>query len=135
LISWLSNHLELLTLIGLISALIFTISLLSLPWLVAQIPEDYFASEDRAETTWKTHHPVVRLFILIIKNLLGYILLLGGILMLFMPGQGILTIVAGLLLMDYPGKFSLEKRIAGSPAIFKGLNWLRNKAGKPPLKF
>jgi len=102
---------------------------------VAQIPEDYFASKDRAETTWKTHHPVVRLFILIIKNLLGYILLLGGILMLFMPGQGILTIVAGLLLMDYPGKFSLEKRIAGSSAIFKGLNWLRNKAGKPPLKF
>lgn len=133
-ISWLSNHLDLLALIGLISAVVFTISLLSLPWLVAQIPEDYFASQGRAETAWKTRHPVVGLLTLVLKNLLGYLLLLGGILMLFLPGQGILTIVAGLLLMDYPGKFALEKRIARSPTIFKGLNWLRNRAGKPPLK-
>ena len=133
-ISWLSNNLQLLTLIGFVSALIFVISLLSLPWLVAKIPVDYFASQGRAETAWKSRHPVARLLLIIGKNLLGFILLLGGIVMLFLPGQGILTIVAGLLLMDYPGKFALEKRIARTPTIFKGLNWLRDRAGKPPLK-
>lgn len=133
-ISWLSNNLQLLTLIGFVSALIFVISLLSLPWLVAKIPEDYFASQGRAETAWKSRHPVARLLLIIGKNLLGFILLLGGIVMLFLPGQGILTIVAGLLLMDYPGKFAIEKRIARTPTIFKGLNWLRDRAGKPPLK-
>ena len=133
-ISWLSNNLQLLTLIGFVSALIFFISLLSLPWLVAKIPVDYFASQGRAETAWKSRHPVARLLLIIGKNLLGFILLLGGIVMLFLPGQGILTIVAGLLLMDYPGKFALEKRIARTPTIFKGLNWLRDRAGKPPLK-
>ena len=68
------------------------------------------------------------------KNLLGYILLLGGVLMLFLPGQGILTMVVGLLLIDYPGKFALEKKIVRTPTVFKGLNWLRSKANKPPLK-
>jgi hypothetical protein len=132
--SWLSDNLQLLTLIGFVSALIFAISLLSLPWLVAKIPVDYFASQGRAETAWKSRHPVARLLLIIGKNLLGFILLLGGIVMLFLPGQGILTIVAGLLLMDYPGKFAIEKRIARTPTIFKGLNWLRDRAGKPPLK-
>lgn len=132
--SWLSDNLQLLTLIGFVSALIFVISLLSLPWLVAKIPVDYFASQGRAETAWKSRHPVARLLLIIGKNLLGFILLLGGIVMLFLPGQGILTIVAGLLLMDYPGKFAIEKRIARTPTIFKGLNWLRDRAGKPPLK-
>ena len=53
--------------------------------------------------------------------------------MLFLPGQGILTLVMGALLMDYPGKFQLERKIVKTPAILKGLNWLRAKANKPPL--
>jgi len=72
--------------------------------------------------------------VFVVKNTIGYLLLLSGILMLFLPGQGILTMVAGLLMMDYPGKFSLERRIALSPSILTKLNWLRAKASKPPLK-
>jgi hypothetical protein len=54
--------------------------------------------------------------------------------MLVLPGQGILTIATGLLLMDYPGKFRLERRIVATPMVLKGLNWLRAKANQPPLK-
>ncbi|MBT5387846.1 MAG: hypothetical protein HN817_10605 [Porticoccaceae bacterium] len=125
---------QLLMWMGLGSLGVFTVSLLSLPWLVAQIPEDYFVPKKRRPTQWKTRRPVIRLATLISKNLLGYILLLGGIMMLFLPGQGILTMVAGALLIDYPGKFALERKIANTPAIFKGLNWLRAKANKPPLR-
>jgi len=120
--------------VGALSALFFVISLLSLPWLVALIPEDYFLFNQRRQTAWKKRHPITRLVVAFGKNLLGYILLLGGILMLFLPGQGILTMVVGLLLIDYPGKFALEKKIARTPTVFKGLNWLRSKANKPPLK-
>jgi archaellum biogenesis protein FlaJ (TadC family) len=125
---------SLLAKIGALSALFFITSLLSLPWLVALIPEDYFLHKKRQHTQWKTTHPLARFLVIFAKNFLGYILLFGGILMLFLPGQGILTLVMGLLLIDYPGKFELEKKIAKTPRVFKGLNWLRAKANKPPLK-
>lgn len=128
-----TEYLHLLPIIGLISGFIFAVSLLSLPWLVAQIPEDYFSSHERQPSSWEKRHPVTRVILTVCKNLLGCILLLGGFLMLFIPGQGILTMVAGLVLMDYPGKFALERRIVKNPSILKGLNWLRRKANKPPL--
>ncbi len=125
---------HLLVWMGVCSAVIFFISLLSLPWLVSKIPVDYFSPEKRQPTEWKAQRPVMRLMILIGKNCLGYLLLLGGILMLVLPGQGILTIATGLLLMDYPGKFRLERRVVKTPAVLKGLNWLRAKANQPPLQ-
>ena len=67
------------------------------------------------------------------KNLIGYGLIVAGLLMLFLPGQGILTLVMGLLLVDYPGKFRLERKLVKTPAILNSLNWLRKKAKKPPL--
>ena len=129
----LTEHQHLLWWMGVGSAFVFVISLLSLPWLVAQIPDDYFVPKKRQPTQWKTRQSLIRLIILIGKNCLGYVLLLGGILMLFLPGQGLLTMITGLLLIDYPGKFRLERRIVNTPAVLKSLNWLRAKANKPPL--
>ena len=129
----LAEHQYLLVWMGIGSAFVFVISLLSLPWLVAQIPDDYFVPKKRQPTQWKTERPLVRLIILLGKNCLGYVLLMGGILMLFLPGQGVLTMLTGLLLIDYPGKFRLERKIVSTPAILKSLNWLRAKANKPPL--
>jgi hypothetical protein len=129
----LESHHQLLMWIGIGSLGVFIISLLTLPWLVAKIPEDYFVPKKRQPTNWKNQHPVVRLLILMGKNLVGYSLILAGLLMLFLPGQGILTLVTGLLLIDYPGKFRIERRIVRTPAILNGLNWLRAKAKKPPL--
>ena len=129
----LAEHQYLLVWMGIGSAFVFVISLLSLPWLVAQIPDDYFVPKKRQPTQWKTERPLVKLIILLGKNWLGYVLLMGGILMLFLPGQGVLTMLTGLLLIDYPGKFRLERKIVSTPAILKSLNWLRAKANKPPL--
>lgn len=129
----LAEHQYLLWWMGVGSAFVFVISLLSLPWLVAQIPDDYFVPKKRRPTQWKTRQPLIRLIILIGKNCLGYMLLLGGILMLFLPGQGLLTMITGLLLIDYPGKFRLERKIVNTPTVLKSLNWLRAKAHKPPL--
>lgn len=116
------------------SIIIFIVSLLSLPWLVAKIPEDYFVPKQRAGTPWKVHFLGLWLLMFAVKNVVGYLLLLSGFLMLFLPGQGILTMLTGLLLMDYPGKFQLERKIALSPTVLSKLNWLREKANQPPLK-
>ena len=133
LFTWLESHQHLLFWAGLISFVVFVLSLLSLPWLVAKIPEDYFVTERRQPTEWKYQHPIIRALALVGKNVIGYGLILAGILMLFLPGQGILTLVTGLLLVNYPGKFRLERKIVTTPAVLESLNWLRKKANKPPL--
>ena len=133
LLAWVSDNQQLLVWAGIVSFVVFILSLLSLPWLVAQIPEDYFLPKKRQPTQWKQLHPIIRLLALIGKNLIGYGLIVAGLLMLFLPGQGILTLVMGLLLVDYPGKFRLERKLVKTPAILNSLNWLRRKAKRPPL--
>ncbi|OUS02719.1 hypothetical protein A9Q90_09220 [Gammaproteobacteria bacterium 54_18_T64] len=132
--AWLAEYQSLFTWLAIFSALTFVISLLTLPWLVARIPCDYFCHQERQPTPLKHTHPMLRAIILVGKNLLGWVLLVGGFIMLFIPGQGLLTIAMGLLLMDYPGKFILERKIASKPKILDSLNWLRAKGGAPALK-
>ena len=123
----------LVTWLSVVSVFIFIISLLSLPWLVSLIPENYFSHQRRVPTPFGSYHPVIRLTLLILKNLLGIVLLIGGLLMLLIPGQGLLTIIMGMLLLDYPGKYQFERKVVRTPAVLRSLNWLRSKRGKPPL--
>lgn len=132
-IAWLASNQGLLGWLTFASVATFVISLATLPWLVARIPADYFAHRKRHGTPLKQGHPLIRLLLLIGKNLLGTILLAGGLIMLFVPGQGLLTMAMGLLLLDYPGKFALERRIARQHSVLAGLNWLRARAGATPL--
>jgi archaellum biogenesis protein FlaJ (TadC family) len=133
-IEWLNENQQLLIQLGGLSALIFVLSLLALPWLVAKIPEDYFVPKTRQSSLSRKRLSVFWLMTFLIKNLLGIILLGSGFLMLFLPGQGILTMFAGLLMIDYPGKYLLERKIVLHHTILPKLNWLRKKANQPPLK-
>ncbi len=117
--------------LGVVSSIIFIVSLLSIGWLVSLIPTDYFIN--RKESKFKLNYPVTWIVYTIIKNIFGYILILGGILMLILPGQGLLTIFIGLMLSNYPGKYSIEKKIIATPKILKSINWLRKKSDEPPL--
>ena len=67
------------------------------------------------------------------RNALGAVLLAAGIAMLVLPGQGLLTILLGLMLVDFPGKRRAERALVARPNVFEALNWLRAKAGRPPL--
>ena len=120
--------------LGVLSILAFVASIVALPWLVTRIPEDYFCHPRRAPASWEPAHPAVRMVFLVLKNLLGFVLLTGGFIMLFVPGQGLLTMAVGLLLIDYPGKFALERRVVAIEPIFRGLNWIRRRRGIAPLK-
>jgi hypothetical protein len=70
----------------------------------------------------------------VIKNLVGVALLLAGLVMLVTPGQGLLTIVVGLTLLSFPGKARLERWIATRPAVWRAINWMRQRAGRDTLE-
>ena len=53
--------------------------------------------------------------------------------MLVLPGQGILTIIVGLVLMDFPGKYGAERWAVSRGPVLPAINWIRAKAGKPNL--
>ena len=117
---------------GSISLFVFLFSLLSIKWLVSLIPEDYFIN--KKDSKIKTNNIFIWYVVLIFKNLIGYSLILGGIMMLVLPGQGLFTIIIGLMMSNYPGKYSIEKKFIAIPTILKSINWLRRKSSKPPIR-
>jgi len=60
--------------------------------------------------------------------LLGIVLSMPGV-----PGQGILTILLGIIMLDIPGKRPLEAKIIQRPAVLSAANKLRLRWDKPPL--
>lgn len=133
-LQWLRDNDTLLWWLGISSVVMFVGSLLLLPWLAAKIPADYFMPAKRPVHPLVQQHPAVRLLIAILRNLLGVVILLAGIVMLILPGQGILAIVLGIMLINFPGKYRLEQWAIRKPSVHKPINWLRRKAGREPLQ-
>jgi hypothetical protein len=131
---WLHEHQVLLGWLSAASALMFAGSLIAVPWLVVRIPTNYFIRRQHFADRWQSRHPLVRIALLTTKNLCGVVLVLAGIAMLVLPGQGILTIVVGLLCLDFPGKFALERWLVRQPPVIGAINWMRAKAGRQPLE-
>ena len=100
---------------------------------IAHMSSDYFVNTTPSEATWRRRYPLLRLLFRILKNLAGSILVVLGLAMLVLPGQGILTILIGLTLLDFPYKSGLEIWIIQSPSIRHGIDRVRKRAGKPPL--
>jgi hypothetical protein len=120
-----------------VSVVMFIGSLLAVPWLIVRMPHDYFSRPKRIRGEKLgpvAGHPLVRLILVVLKNVSGVILLLAGFAMLFLPGQGLLTLFLGLVLIDFPGKYRVERYIVSRPAILKGLNWIRQRHGERPLE-
>ena len=132
--NWFEQHPSILLWLGGSSLFIFIFSILGVSWLVSQIPETYFLHKKRQPQIWKSKFPLLRLITLILKNIIGVLLIIGGLMMLVLPGQGLITLVTGFLFIDYPGKYKLERRLVASPLILKSLNWIRKKSNKPRLK-
>ena len=114
------------------SVISFIGSLIAIPLILVRLPADYF--DTRTPRHWmKDHHPVLRLVGLVVKNVVGVVLLLAGFAMIFLPGQGLLTMLIGVSLLDFPRKRELEARMVGQPTLMGVINSMRRKLGKPPL--
>lgn len=114
------------------SGAMLALSALALPWLIGRLPADYFLRVSHPDSR-RLHlraHPIRRLA----KNALGATLAVAGVLMLFLPGQGLLTLVVALTLLEFPGKARLERRLIETDNLFAALNWIRRKAHKEPFE-
>lgn len=122
---------ELLVLVTAISGAGFVFGILVVSRLVALLPSDYFMAAGGRGNPPKLLKKKVR----VVKNLAGAVLLFLGFVMLFVPGQGLLTLFLGLLLLDFPGKKKVILSLIRRKTIQISLNWMRRKKGRPPFVF
>jgi len=102
-------------------------------WFLISIPANYFDPDHQPLERLAGSHPALRWTLLIAKNFAGAALIAAGIIMLFTPGQGVLTLLLGFSLVDLPGKRAIERRIIERPAVLHVVNRLRAGANRPPL--
>lgn len=132
-LEWIGLPASVLWWIAIASAAMFLLALLSAPLVVTRIPVDYFAYPHRSDAEYPRRYSWFRWIWLIAKNTLGAGFLFFGALMLVLPGQGILTIFIGITLLDFPGKFRLERWVVTRRGVLDSFNWIREKAGRKPL--
>ena len=115
------------------STSMFGLALIAVPPLLIRIPADYFAHPHRSGADYPRRYSWFRWIWLILKNVLGIGFLFFGVLMLVLPGQGILTILIGITLLDFPGKFRLQRWVVSRKSVLDSINWVRKRRGKGPL--
>ncbi|HSS65681.1 MAG TPA: PGPGW domain-containing protein [Gammaproteobacteria bacterium] len=125
----LKTHEQLFWLLGLGSFVLLVGTALLIPWLIILLPVDFFARIPAR--SFSGRHPVVAFLLIVLRNVVGAALLLAGIIMLFIPGQGLLTILIAIALIDFPGKHSLLLKMTSNPRMLNAANGIRRWAGKP----
>jgi len=121
--------------LGLLSVLTFFGSLLIVPWLILLMAPDYFIRHRLEVIERHRRHPVLSFLLVGLRNMIGLVLLVAGTAMLLLPGQGILTMLIGLSLMDFPGKHQLLEKVVQNKRVQNSLNWIRRKGDRADLIF
>lgn len=130
---WVQAHETLLWSLGIFSAVIFVASLVLLPYVLIKLPPDYLSSFKSSPRSFKHGSALDRVY-LVGKNLIAVLLILAGLAMLVLPGQGLLTLVIGLSMLDFPRKQEWIKMLISQKGVLDTANWVREKADKPPLE-
>jgi len=119
--------------LGIASMVMFVATIVVFPLVIVSLPEDYFVREDRDRTHRRRSHPLIWLTLMVAKNTLGFALVGAGVAMLVLPGQGLLTILLGITLLNFPGKYRLERGLVRRRSVARTLNRIRRKAGRAEL--
>ena len=130
LLAWLDTYQTELAAVGSASALLLVLTILATPWLVSLLPVDFFRSSKRHTilTGW------IAMTWSLVRNIAGSVFMLLGIIMLVLPGPGVVCFITGLSLCEFPGKQRfLRSLINRHPGILTSLNWIRTKSGKEQL--
>jgi amino acid transporter len=117
--------------LGLVAILLFIGTLITVPLVIIILPTRYL-TEDRSHR--RHSRRVWYIPYLLSKNAVGGIFILSGLVMLVLPGQGLLTLAVGICLIDFPGKRLLVQRILCRKGVLTVINRLRAKAARPPLE-
>ena len=123
LIAW-----EHLALAALVWALLTAGSLAVVLRIVLALPEDYFEVDQPPLTSWTASR--------VARNGAGMVLIAVGAALSIpgVPGQGVLTILVGLFLVDFPRRQQLERALARRAGVLPALNRLRARFNRAPLR-
>ena len=126
---WFMEHWVLLVIFSVVS---FIVSIVGCTILLTSLPSDYFKTKERIP---RIQNPILRVCLSALKNIFGGLLVVVGILLSLpgIPGQGVLTILTGLIISDFPGKRRLERSLIRLPAILSAANQIRTRFKRPPL--
>ncbi len=131
---WFLSHEALVWWTGSLSLVLLVLSAVVTPLVVLRLPEDYLSREwpnDRRSFGSRTTGGK---FVAVGRNLLGGLFVLAGVIMLVMPGQGLISIIVGLSLLSLPRKRQLMQRLVGHKQVLKTINRFRGSFGRPPLR-
>jgi hypothetical protein len=103
--------------------------------VVVWLPADYFVRQP-APRRWRRTHPVLRIALAGVKNLFGLMVFLIGAVMALplVPGPGLVFMLLGLGMVDFPGKRALERRALSQPRVLASVNKMRVRFGKQPMR-
>ena len=116
-----------------VAGVVISIALVAI--VLVRMPADYFRGEPldpmhSNKPLWK------RQILRVGKNALGVTLMALGVILSLpgVPGQGFLTILIGLTLVDFPGKRRLEIKIMRNHTVLAGANVIRRRFHKAPFE-
>tara|TARA_R110002126_G_scaffold6119_14_gene32301 strand:+ start:828 stop:1325 length:498 start_codon:yes stop_codon:yes gene_type:complete len=108
------------------SIVMFVVSILLVPLVIRRLPVDHFIAKERPPRSWQR---------ILWVNLGGWLLIVAGLFMLVLPGQGLLSILLGLQCVDLPGKRRLELALLRRPAIRRAVDWIRTRKGHVGFRY
>ena len=100
------------------------------PVVVRRLSPDFFSNPAHLRRRGRDGRPLA-LYAAIVaaRNLAGIALIVLGTVFL----QGVIVVMAGLAIMDIPGKDRAVRRLATIPFVWRLMARIREKAGLPPL--
>jgi hypothetical protein len=113
----------------------FVLSIVAAMIVIVRLPADYFVGA-APRPILQVRSRALAVLLRIARNGIGVVLLALGAVMSVpgVPGQGILTMLLGLMLVDVPGKRRLERRLVARPAVRRALDRMRARWHRPPLE-
>lgn len=127
--SWLSGHALSLSVLATVSATMLAVTFVAAPWAVSRLPTNYLLQRlerNSEQGIWYSLTSVTR-------ALLGLFLVLLGLVMLITPGPGVIMLLLGVSIAEFPGRNRLLVYLATRPKVLSSLNWMRSRHGKPPF--
>ncbi len=127
--TWLSGHALLLSILASVSATLLVVTIVAAPWAVSRLPSNYLLQRlerNSKQGIWYSLTSVSR-------ALLGFLVTLLGLVMLITPGPGVIMLLLGISIAEFPGKNRLLIYLATRPNVLSSLNWMRKRHGKPPF--
>lgn len=126
--TWLSMNTGFLVAAGVVSFVLLGATLFVTPWFLARLPHDYFTTKPT-----NAPHSLRRTVISVLRTILGTLLIFLSFAVMFTPGPGLVLLVFGLALCDFPGKHNLLVKLVSRPSVLSALNWIRGRTKQPPF--